>query len=406
MDFHPIFKALMRNKAALALIALQIALTLAIVCNSVFIIAERLGKMNRLSGLDEANLFTLASVGFTPNFSRSASINEDLQTLRALPGVVDATPINNLPLSGGGWSEGISVKPVNPTAKPDDVTSTSVYLTDDHGINTLGLRLIEGRGFKPEEITDRGENDHDWPTSMPLIITKALAEKLHPGTSAVGSTVYMGEQPLTVIGVVELLQAPWVGWNHLEQSVLVPQRVLWSEQRYLVRTLAGQRDQVMGSVEKNLLAANPGRIVRSIRDYDKIRNEAYRRDKAMTIILIAVIATLLTVTGLGIVGIASFWVTQRIKQIGTRRALGARRIDVLRYFQMENFLIVSIGLTLGALLTYGFNLWLMHHFDATRLAWYYVPIGALGLWALGQAAVFGPAARASRVAPAVATRSV
>lgn len=161
MDFKMIYKALLRNKSALALIALQIALTLAIVCNSVFIIVERLDKMNRPSGLDEKNLFTFASIGFTENFNRSASINEDLPILRALPGVVDATPINNLPLSGGGWSEVISVKPVTPNAKPEDVTGTCVYLVDDHGANTLDLKLIEGRGFKPEEITDRGENDHD-----------------------------------------------------------------------------------------------------------------------------------------------------------------------------------------------------------------------------------------------------
>ena len=79
---------------------------------------------------------------------------------------------------------------------------------------------------------------------------------------------------------------------------------------------------------------------------------------------------------------------------------------MLRYFQAENFLIVSMGLVLGAILTYGFNFWLMHHFDATRLAWYYLPLGALGLWGLGQVAVFGPATRATRVEPAVATRSV
>ena len=130
----------------------------------------------------------------------------------------------------------------------------------------------------------------------------------------------MSEQPLTVVGVVAKLQAPWVGWNRVEQSALIPQRVLWSEQRYIVRTAPGQRDQVMKDIEQHLLATNAGRIIRSIRDYDQIRSEAYRRDQAMTVILLAVIATLLTVTGLGIVGIASFWVTQRTKQIGTRRA--------------------------------------------------------------------------------------
>ncbi|HVH33993.1 MAG TPA: FtsX-like permease family protein, partial [Tahibacter sp.] len=109
---------------------------------------------------------------------------------------------------------------------------------------------------------------------------------------------------------------------------------------------------------------------------------------------------------LGIVGMASFWVTQRTKQIGTRRALGATRGSILRYFMTENFLITSLGLLLGILLTYGLNYWLMSNYEAQRLPLVYLAGGIVALLLLGQIAVFGPATRASRVPPAVATRSV
>ena len=126
----------------------------------------------------------------------------------------------------------------------------------------------------------------------------------------------------------------------------------------------------------------------------------------MMIILGAVIICLLTITALGIVGMASFWVAQRTKQIGTRRALGATRMSILRYFLTENFLITTAGLLVGAILTYVFSFWLMAHFEGKLLPWHYVPIGFLCLWVLGQIAVLGPATRASRVSPATATRSV
>src|SRR4029079_15503843 len=120
-----------------------------------------------------------------------------------------------------------------------------------------------------------------------------------------------------------------------------------------------------------------------------------------------VILCLLSITALGIVGMASFWVTQRTKQIGTRRALGATRGSILRYFLTENFLITTGGLVLGAFLSYGLSLWLMSHVqDAQLLPWHYLPIGFVCLWLLGQLAVLGPATRASRVLPAIATRSV
>src|SRR6185437_11551005 len=52
-------------------------------------------------------------------------------------------------------------------------------------------------------------------------------------------------------------------------------------------------------------------------------------------------------TGLGIVGLASFWVQQRTRQIGIRRALGATRTNIVRYFQLENFILASAGVVLA-----------------------------------------------------------
>jgi putative ABC transport system permease protein len=112
------------------------------------------------------------------------------------------------------------------------------------------------------------------------------------------------------------------------------------------------------------------------------------------------------VTALGIVGLASFWVQQRTKQIGVRRALGATRGQILRYFQTENFLLATLGIVLGMLGAYGLNQLLMSHYEFPRLPAIYLPIGAVVLWVLGQIAVFGPARRAGAVPPAVATRSV
>jgi len=109
---------------------------------------------------------------------------------------------------------------------------------------------------------------------------------------------------------------------------------------------------------------------------------------------------------LGITGLANFWVQQRRRIIGIRRAIGATRGDILRYFQTENFLIVTGGIVLGMLLAFVLNLVLMSYYELPRLPLYYLPVGALVLWLLGQLAVLGPALRAAAVPPVVATRSV
>lgn len=115
---------------------------------------------------------------------------------------------------------------------------------------------------------------------------------------------------------------------------------------------------------------------------------------------------LLAVTAAGVVGLTSFWVGQRRRQIGIRRALGATRSDILNYFLTENLLISLGGVIVGTLLAVGMNALMISQFEMTRLSLIYVVAGSAMLLLLGQAAVLAPALRASRVSPVEATRSV
>jgi len=329
MEIRPIISALMRSKVALVLIGLQIALTLAIVCNALFIINQRIETMNRPSGMNESDTFTIGSNGFGDGFSTKNTFVEDLALIRSLPGVRDATPTNTLPMTNGGWSEGVFMAP----GQKVSTTITAIYFMDEHGIDTFGLNLIAGRNFKPEEITVRDRGSVDWPPGV--IITKALADKLYPGQDAVGKSVYLDyDKPAqTILGIVDRLIVPWpegfsFNGDHsvVENSVLVPQMTAYGNStRYLIRTEPGRRDELMKTVEAKLAESNHGRIVRGVKSVEKVRSECYANDRAMMIILGTVIFCLLTITALGIVGMASFWVTQRTNPIGTRRALGETR---------------------------------------------------------------------------------
>src|SRR6185312_932879 len=119
----------------------------------------------------------------------------------------------------------------------------------------------------------------------------------------------------------------------------------------------GQLDAAMRDARQALVAANPQRVIRNgfdgfigIYPFSDIRARAYRADIGMAILMGVICVVLLCVTGAGIVGLTSFWVGQRRRQIGIRRALGATRTDILRYFQVENLLIAGVGVALGAML--------------------------------------------------------
>jgi len=177
---------------------------------------------------------------------------------------------------------------------------------------------------------------------------------------------------------------------------------------YLLRASPGDLPRVLRDALAAVAKAVPEVVIDRENSHAvaELRHDVFKNDRAMAGMLVGVIAALLLVTALGIVGLASFWVQQRRRQIGIRRAIGATRGDILRYFQTENFLIVTIGIVLGMLLAYVLNLLLMTHYELPRLPLFYLPIGALVLWGLGQLAVLGPALRAAAVPPVVATRSV
>lgn len=139
---------------------------------------------------------------------------------------------------------------------------------------------------------------------------------------------------------------------------------------------------------------------------EETRTRSYLEDAAMVKLLVFVVSLLTVITCLGIIGLASFSVARRTKQIGTRRALGASRTAIMRYFLLENFLVSSVGVVVGAILAVALNIWMVEAYDLTPIGWYLVPAAMLVLWLVGQIAVFGPARRASMVSPAIATRAV
>ncbi|MET0230304.1 MAG: ABC transporter permease, partial [Rhodanobacteraceae bacterium] len=380
MEIRPILSALMRSKVAMILIGLQVALTLAIVCNALFIINERLAHMARPSGMNEADTFWFGSNGFGQGFNAKVVQQSDLAMLRQLPGVADAAPTNSVPMSDGGWSTGLSLAARQKTS----TAQSTIYLVDDHAMDTFATHLVAGRNFKPEEIESLDFGDGLRPKVA--IVSKALADKLFPDQDPIGKQVFFDTDPptTTIIGVVDRLQQPWMSSDTVEYSTFVPAFMPYGNStRYLVRAEPGRRDEVMKLVEQKMIEANPSRILGKVKTIAQVRSEAYADDRAMAIILGVVIFCLLTITALGIVGMASFWVAQRTKQIGTRRALGATKLDILRYFQTENFIITTMGLIGGGILAYGFSLYLMKTYQSPRLPWFYVPVGFVCLWILG-----------------------
>jgi putative ABC transport system permease protein len=146
-------------------------------------------------------------------------------------------------------------------------------------------------------------------------------------------------------------------------------------------------------------------VVTKARPLTEMRSAFYAQDRAMAWLMGGVCVALLLVTAMGIVGLASFWVQQRTRMIGTRRALGATEGQIRRYFQLENLLLTCTGVAIGTVGAIALSQLLMQSYEVPRLPWLYLPAGAVSLWLLGQLAVWVPARRAARLSPVAALRS-
>lgn len=402
MELGPIWRAILRNKSSYSLIALQIAVTMAIMVNAIAIIQERTTQMGRPSGIDEDNIVTLSSISFTPEMDMRAMIDADLEMLRGMPGVHDAIATNSFPLRGGGSARGFATEP-----GPDvDGVTAAVYFSDEHAIETYGTSLVDGRNFAHNEINWNDSESNTWPATG--IVTQAFADEIFPDEqgSVIGKTIYVGDDdPVKIIGIVDRLQAPWDGWDGVENSMLVPLRRDDESIKYVVRTEPGYLNELIPQIEAEL-AKNKDRIIEDVRTMAEVRERSYTGDAAMVTMLSFIVILLTAITGLGIVGLASFSVSRRTRQIGVRRALGATKPQIMRYFMVENFIISSVGIVAGAVFAIALNIFMVQAFALTPLAWYVVPLAMIVLWIVGQAAVAGPARRASAISPAIATRSI
>jgi putative ABC transport system permease protein len=406
MELKPILSAMRHRKTGVILIALQVALTLAILANALYVVRDRFNESRRLSGVDEALVFHVNVLDKERDLT-GAVAQADLDALLAMPGIVGASWVNQTPLSNSGNNSGFHVVPEFEEA----LTTAATYIADPEVIDTWGLRIVEGRAFRADETQLVDQQTEQAPRVAGAIVTRDMAKVLYPNeASVVGKPLYWGDAtPIPIIGVVETLVTPWgrASWGgDGSRSVIFPARLIQNWRTYAVRVDdPAALDRLATAADEMLAKRVPGRLSAGVSTMAETRAQRYEGENTLINGLLIVIGLLLAMTASGIVGLATLWVNQRRKQIGVRRALGARRIDIVRLFLTENLLITSMGVVVGCGLALALNAVMMDQLELSRLPPGFLAVGAATLLTLGILAVLGPALRASAVPPAVATRS-
>lgn len=317
------------------------------------------------------------------------------QRLAALPGVEAVSVASRLPLSlnNNGFSLYIDGRQTAETDRPFRLDGAYV---DEHYLQALGLRLLAGRGIEPADRDD---------ARRVAVVTRTMAER-YWGTvnDAVGREFRLrwGEAPYRVVGVVAdyKVNTPGEGpapYLHLP----IAQRGTFGN--YLVRTSAPAAP-LMEALERELRALDPDLVFLdrgTLRDLADVRLFPVRAG-AWLIGAFGLLA--LAVAAIGLYGVIGYSVSRRVREIGVRKALGARPAQLVGMVLREGMVLVAIGGVAGAALSAGASRALssalfVGSFDVASVA---LAFAVLALVALAANAI--PARRAARVDPMVALR--
>ncbi|MCW0435588.1 ABC transporter permease [Xanthomonas sacchari] len=410
MPLRPYLSPLLRHPLMPLLVIVQTGLACAILTNVLFLLWQKLAPMLVPDGIARDEVILVDQVINGQGGWKAPQIRAGTDTLRRIPGVTAVSPTIGLPMSS-------SMVMVGRVAGPAATERVSLLVGDDL-IDALGLDLVAGRNFSADEmrVGDLPAATASDRTTV-VILTQALAQRLFGSRPALGGVLTNGQANATkrfvVVGIVRHLlryQLDALDDGKAEYTMLTAGTVTGTPiLTYAVRTAPERRAAVMAEIPQRLQQLFGDALLRGItiraNDYESQRNERLQPRRAAVWLFGTASAVVTLITLIGIASLSGFWIQQRTRQIGIRRALGASRGQILRHFLLENLVVIGSGVVLGMPLAYIANLWLMQHYELPRLPAACLPIGLLALLLLGQCAVLSPARRAAAIPPATATRS-
>lgn len=365
------------------------------------------------TGIDADHLVMVDGLYNSKEAWRAPQISAVVSELKEIPGVRSASAAFGLPMVPSALLNMTLVSPSGIKEVVDGYIGESL-------VKTLGLKIVEGRDFLPDEYSEWGVGGgHISKRSVtPIIITKSLEDRFFGGRSALGRILTLssdgGPSSYVVVGVVSHLQRNEIGLAHdglSDNTILLANKI--GDTRLLnfaIRSIsAPERSILLKKIQgviasKLFLSTGIGGGMRVI-PYSERRDATFASSRAALSLLISVMIGVMAVTLIGIGGMSGFWVQVRRKSFAIRRALGARRVDILRGVVIENLVIVGSAAAVGMFLAAAANQFLMRHYELPRLPLRYLPFGAVVAVLVGQAAAIGPALGAIRIAPFLASRS-
>ncbi len=327
-----------------ALLVAEVAISLVLLAGAGLMLRSVVELANVDPGFDGDNVltmrFNLGRSAYEPPLRR-AFYRDCIERIEALPGVESAAMAFSLPIDGSNWNSIFIAadKPVPPRA---ELPSSAFTPVSEGYFETMGIRLLQGRGFTPADVDA---------SPRVTVVNETLANRLWPGESPIGKRIKQGwpedENPWRdVVGLVADVKMNGVDQNTPMQAYLPIQQEPMRSIAVVARTRGNPLSQGQ-AIESTIHSIDPEIVVYRIMTMDQLRGDALAQQRLTMALLggFAILALLLA--AVGIYGVMSYTVTQRTHDIGIRMALGARPADVLRLVVGQGAVVALAGVLIG-----------------------------------------------------------
>jgi predicted permease len=402
------------HRAQSGLVIVQMALTLVLLVGAglLFQTIQRLWDVN--PGFDTQHLITF-KVGVSHSLTKTASstriaYQQLIERIRQIPGVQAADFTDTVPLSGQGGTMPFWIGSQKP-ASLQGAPRLAMFLTGPDFLRTMGIPLLRGRFFTSEDTTK---------SPCVMVIDSVFAHNYFSDRDPLDQTLSAGFSPVgpcRIVGVVGHVKQ----WALDDSSTYIQNLAYfplyqdpdqWVPLNYPYTTIVVRTSldaaTVMPSVKKAVYVGGSDQPVYNIRTMQQIVSESMSSQRFPLILLGAFAGLALLLASIGIYGVISYSVTQRVHEIGIRMALGAEKEDVFRMVVGHGLRLAFAGLAIGTavaliltrmLPSFSRLLYRVGASDPTT----FVTISVV-LTAAAVLACYIPARRATRVDPIVALR--
>jgi putative ABC transport system permease protein len=394
-----------RGRLRGALVVAEISLALVLLVGAGLLVKNFQGLLNVNEGYSPRTLLTMnvtpSDTQYAKDSTRLAFFEQVLQRLSRLPGVESAAFVTHVPYSeGGGVGTNTFSIEGRPLAARGELRNAIIETASPNYFGVMKIALLEGRLL----------TDADGADAPPVaVVSESLARRYFPGENPLGAHIKVGgiDSPrpwMTIVGVVNDVHYSWINKENIP-TIYGPFRQAPPYYTTIVLRIPTDPSQLISAARAQIAAVDPELPPYNIKPMNRVITES--------IIGIAYVAAMMAVLGgialvlasVGVFGVMSYSVSERVHEIGVRMSLGAQSADIVRMVLRSGMLLTILGLAIGlpiaSVLARALSSVLFGVEAADAFSFVGLPLLLAGVAAL---ASYLPARRAARVDPLVALR--